>query len=300
MSLFCENAKIEIMDAALRGRKQKLALLSAVVHSAGTLAFSGGVKRLVIRLSAATAKERLLRMLDGLYGGIGFTEDKHSVTAEALVLEKLLGDLKIFVPDENGALVYQSGIHSGFFADTTSQNAYLRGLFLGAGAVSLNSGYHLEFAFSNGFLADDCVRMLEGAGFPAKTVARKDKIIVYLKDSGAVSDLLAYMGAHKAVLELNGLAVARDANRATNRRLNCDMANIDKTVNVSARQTEAIRLLEELGVVKGLDKKLRETAALRLAHPEASLTDLAELAKLSKSGVRNRLFKLCALAEKRD
>lgn len=189
--------------------------------------------------------------------------------------------------------------------------ATLRGFFLGAGAVSLKSGYHLEFAFLDPLVAAECVNLLFGAeiseaepdtpqasaGLPVKSIKRKGKTVVYLKDSAAVSDLLAYMGAHKAVLELYGLSASRDANRTTNRRLNCDMANIDKTVRAGTKQAELIGRLEESGALKNLDDKLRETAALRLSHPEASLSDLAELTFLTKSGIRNRLRKLCELAE---
>ena len=297
MNSFCEDAKAEILAVPLRARRSRIAFVSALARTAGTLVFSGGQKCLVIRTPNAALKDRILQLLTDIYGsGAEFSETRDSVTVEGTVLEKVLQDLKIFVLQDDGELAYESGIHRDFLVGGVSE-AYLRGLFLGAGAVSLKPGYHLEFAFTNGFLAADCVVFLEKSGFGAKTVARKDKTVVYIKESEKVSDLLAYMGAAKAVMKLNGVAVSRDANRITNRRLNCDLANIDKTVILSGNQAEAISVLAESGVLERLDGKLKETARLRLAYPEMSLSDLAGLLGISKSGIRNRLQKLTEIAK---
>jgi len=291
--MFSENAKTEILNAPLRSRKTKLAFFGAYARTAGEFVLSNGEKRFIVRCESSAIKERLIQILIESYSlNAGYAEDKKLIIIGGSFTDKLLSDLKIFVSGS-----YQPAVPADNMSDSSIAAATLRGLFLGAGSVTLSGGYHLEFAFTNGFLAASCVSVLEKLGVTAKTAVRGGKSIVYVKDSESVSDTLAVLGASKAVLELSGVSVERDANRLTNRRLNCDIANIDKTIALSAAHTAAIKALEKTGVLKNLDEKLRETARLRLEHPEASLNDLAAFTGVSKSGIRHRLDKLVELAK---
>ncbi|MCL2061573.1 MAG: DNA-binding protein WhiA [Firmicutes bacterium] len=294
---FCENAKIEMAAAPLRSRRAKAALLSAYARSAGVLQFNGGFKTLVLKADILAVKTLLSQLLHDLYGGGAgcIEEGRNTFAIGGAFFEKVTQDLKIFKFSSEGAL-YESGISEEFLSEPA---AYLRGLFLGAGAVTLSGGYHFEISFLSGILAQAAAQLLSKAKFKTACVMRKDKTVLYIKNSEKVGDALAYLGATKAMLAVNEVFVSRAAAVVSNRRTNCDLANIDKTVSASGAQMQAIALLQNSKKLDKLSLKLKETAALRLANPEATLSELAELAGVSRSGMRHRLEKLIQEAGKK-
>jgi DNA-binding protein WhiA len=302
VSLFCEKTKAELKSVKLFSRRQKLAALSAFIRALGTIELSCGGKRLVLRLDGSICKNAVTELIDGLYkdSAVFYTE-RSFLYIEGAFLERLLRDAKIFKQTRDGVNEFVRGIDGGFISDAAARLAYIRGLFLGAGAVTIASGYHLEFSLASEALASDLQKLLyqiiESPASCAKTVKRKDKTIVYLKDGEAVCDLLAALGAAGAVLEINNVHASRAAEQLTNRRLNCDIANIDKTVSVSQRQTVAITVLKHNGKFDGLSGPLKEAAFVRLANPEASLEEMAGILSISKSGLRHRLEKIVGIAE---
>ena len=135
-------------------------------------------------------------------------------------------------------------------------------------------------------------------GFSPKESHRKSNAITYFKQSNAIEDFLTAMGAPLAAMELMNAKAEKDLRGSINRRVNCDAANLDKAVDAAQGQIEAIYRLEERGMLDELPDKLKEAVDLRMAHPELTLTQLAELCDppVSKSAFNHRLRKLMSLA----
>ncbi len=180
------------------------------------------------------------------------------------------------------------------------RRAFIRGAFLASGSMS-NPGksYHFEIVCRSEGEAETIRRIAKTFDISPGVVKRKNKYIVYLKDSEAIVDMLGVIGATNALMELENIRIIKDMKNSANRQSNCDSANINKTVKTARKQVEDIRLIErEMGLVK-LDAPLREMAEVRLAHPEESLKELGDYLDppVGKSGVNHRLKKLEAMAE---
>lgn len=178
--------------------------------------------------------------------------------------------------------------------------AFLRGAFLVCGAVTdPQHDYHLEFAVPHYNLSRDLTALLREVEFPAKTVTRGGQYIVYIKESERIEDLLTYLGATKAALEMMGVKMVKSIRNDTNRRTNCENANIDKTVQAAGTQMDALRRIEETCGLSALPEDLRAVARVRLEHPELSLRDLGAAMEppLSRSGVNHRLQRIIKFAE---
>lgn len=205
--------------------------------------------------------------------------------------------LKLGLTDRFGRPI--PGIRRAFLRRECCRRAYLRGLFLGSGWVSgAAPAYHLEFATASKRAAEDLVTLLGQLGLKARITARKNGFAVYLKKSGAIGDCLRLMGASGPLLELENIRVFREVKNRINRLVNCETANLNKTVEAGLRQKGEIGFISARIGLENLPEKLRELARLRLAHPEATLKELGEMARppLSKSCVNHRLRRLSTIA----
>ena len=179
--------------------------------------------------------------------------------------------------------------------------AFLRGVFLSCGTVvDPEKDYHLEFVTPYLNLSRDLLCLLLEHDFEPKSIERKGNHVVYFKDSEQIEDLLTYMGAARQSLELMNVKIYKDFRNKANRVTNCETANIEKTVNASTSQIEAINKLIRRHGIETLPDDLREIAMLRLQYPEVSLRELGGMLQvpLSRSGVNHRLRKLLELSAK--
>lgn len=161
-------------------------------------------------------------------------------------------------------------------------------------------GYHLEFVCSNEEKAVQLQEVIHGFGIEAKIVLRKKYYVVYIKESEAIVDLLNVMEAHVALMNLENLRILKEMRNSINRRVNCEAANISKTVNAASRQIEDILFLKDHYGFEKLPDNLRQMAQVRLEYPEATLKELGEYLDppVGKSGVNHRLRSLSEIAEK--
>ena len=178
------------------------------------------------------------------------------------------------------------------------RTAFLRGAFLAGGSVTdPMKGYHLELATSHYYVGRELPALLREAGFEPKETERKGNHVVYFKHSDHIEDFLTFLGAPVSAMAVMAAKIERDLRGSVNRQVNCDSANLDKTVAAAREQLAAIDRLRDAGRLDSLPDKLREVAALRLAHPEDTLAQLAERCDppITKSALNHRLRKLVEL-----
>ncbi len=181
------------------------------------------------------------------------------------------------------------------------KRAFLRDCFLCIGSISdPNKGYHLEFVCSVEALARQIGTLIESFDIEARIVQRKKYFVLYIKEGAGIVDLLNIMEAPVSLMNLENLRILKEMRNSINRRVNCEVANIAKTVNASTKQVEDIVYIRDNYGFKKLPDSLREMAEIRLEHPDATLLELGKFLDppVGKSGVNHRLRKLSDLADK--
>ncbi len=202
---------------------------------------------------------------------------------------------------KEGSNVLVEGIPFPVIRKKCCKKSYLRGLFLAGGSVNHpEKGYHLEIVCKNEYIGADVRKLMNQFGLNAKVTRRKEKYIVYLKESEHIVDFMNIIGAHSQLLEFENIRIIKEMRNTANRIVNCESANLDKSVNAAGRHIEDIRLIEERIGIRNLPEKLRDIAEIRLSHPDLSLRELAEITDppVSKSGVNHRLARISELADR--
>ena len=181
------------------------------------------------------------------------------------------------------------------------KRAYIRGAFLAAGSMSDPSkSYHFEIVCDEEEQAEYLKELMSGFELDGKVVQRKKNYVVYLKEGSQIVDILNVMEAHVALMELENVRIMKEMRNSVNRKVNCETANINKTVSAAVKQTEDIRYIQDTVGFEKLSEGLKDVALTRLAYPDATLKELGELLEnpIGKSGVNHRLRKLSEIAEK--
>ena len=179
------------------------------------------------------------------------------------------------------------------------KKAIIRGTFMGAGSINNpEREYHLEMEVTNEQNMNTVIDLLLEFGIKAKYMEAKNKYYIYLKEGEEISKFLALIGAAKAVMKFEDIRIQKEMRGKVNRLVNCETANLNKTINASIEQIAAIRKLQENGEFKKLDDNLKEIALLRLENPDMSLIELGKKLKvpIGKSGVNYRLKKIMEIA----
>lgn len=239
---------------------------------------------------------------------IGFQSENDAVIRKGFTLLKKTYNIDFGVGiemEQMQALMNKIGdlsepVDALLIKNSCCQRAFLRGAFLSVGSMSdPQKAYHLEFVCTEEEKADQLIKVLQGFDIDAKTVMRKKYFVVYLKEGTAIVDLLNVCGAHMALMELENLRILKEMRNSINRRVNCEAANINKTVEAASRQVEDIEYIRDYYGFQNLPGNLSQMAEVRLEHPDASLKELGELMDppIGKSGVNHRLRKLSELAD---
>jgi len=188
--------------------------------------------------------------------------------------------------------------------DLNAKNEVLRnvvkGAFLSTGSINNpDNKYHLEINFVEEKNAEYILNICKTNGVNLKLLERKGKYILYIKEGEEISKFLALIGANKAVMNFEDIRVKRDMKNNVNRLVNCETANLNKTINASLNQVNDIKLIQNLNKFDELSEELKEIAVLRLEYPEATLKELGEYLDipLGKSGVNHRMKKIHEFAE---
>ncbi|NLU36221.1 MAG: DNA-binding protein WhiA [Clostridiales bacterium] len=310
---FSSKAKNEICRIELRKSCCKLAELTALIQSSGIIQITGKSR---VRLKVSTENASIARRIFMLI------KDLYQISPEVLVRKNrrlrknnsymllvtdpddalnILESTHILTYDKEGKIRVNLGsINQGIVQRKCCKKAYLRGAFLGGGSVSdPEKAYHLEFIANNKQYADSLCRLIREFDLHAKTIPRKNVYVVYLKEGEHIVNLLSLIGAHTALLNFENIRIYKDIRNNINRIVNCETANLSKTINAAVRQIENIEYIRDNIGFSKLAPPLRQVAELRLVHPDASLRELGEMLtpKVGKSGVNHRLRKLDKIAE---
>ena len=181
-----------------------------------------------------------------------------------------------------------------------STKELIREAFLQSGSISdPEKFYHLEIVFTECEKALEIKQMIESFQLDAKIVERKGHYVVYLKEGAQIADMLRIMEAPLALMEFENIRIVKEMRNSINRQVNCEAANLGKTISAAVKQVEDIKFIASIVGLDNIPEGLAETAKKRLEYPEASLKELGELMEppLGKSGVNHRLKRLGELAE---
>jgi len=178
--------------------------------------------------------------------------------------------------------------------------SFLKALFLLYGSVTdPEKSYHLDFTMKSAELCDFIEGILSDLGFDFRRTMRREKYVLYIKDSAAIEEFFVSIGANGAAFEIMNIKIVHEFRNSVNRQVNCDTANIEKQLQAVKKYTDAIGKLIESGKIDALPTELKETAVLRYEHQQLSLTDLGKLFNppVSKSGLKHRLDKILDIAQ---
>ena len=296
-----ELTQVEADDSCLRAE------VSALIRMNGTLSFANRQISLDVQTENAAIARRLYTIVKKLY----------PYTIELLVRKKMrlkknnvyicrvregareiLADLEIV----SNSFEFNHIISKVIIPKNSERRAYLRGAFLAGGSVNNpeTSSYHLEIYSLYKEHGDALAQLMNYYDLNAKTIERKKGFVTYLKEAEKISDFLNLVGATQAMLKFEDVRIIRDMRNSVNRIVNCETANLNKTIGAALRQVENIRFIDNAVGLDQLPEKLREIARLRVEYKDVTLKELGEMVStgvVSKSGVNHRLRKIDEIAD---
>ena len=309
---FSENVKREILSKQLKEKHCKKAFVAGLIRGSGVLYEKDGELGLEFKVpdeqTAMTLSSMLYQLFDYQVREVSIEEDKLnkrdnfylSISGERA--EEILTELGILLYDEQGFAVDLK-----LFGDITEKEcctrAFIRGLFVATGRCILpsnkdnsNTGYHLEIGFSHYAPALETSEKLAEFGILTKIVKRREGYIVYIKSAEEIKDFIAFLPAPVSVLKITDLIINRELNNKINRQKNCDLGNVSKQIEASAKQVQAIEKIQSTIGIDSLKPDLFETAKARLNYPDETLLELSERLNISKSCLNHRLRKIVVIA----
>lgn len=313
---FSRESKEELLEQAIEDDSNALAFLSGLFHSAGEIQKSD---KLYVKIVSDVEKlfgfvQKIVKKLYGDDVEIGkaesFNINKNTYYEIAFEVDKfknLLLDVGVIDFDEQG-LRFKFEIDKNLLHEDETRRAFIKGVYVGCSTSSIKlskdmsescgSGYHLEFVHPNHQFLLDFSHVLAEYSIIGKIFERRNSFVLYIKDASSIQDLLALIGANNSVMEIANEIVTRSLRNKVNRQVNCTTANINKTVEASLRQREAINTIINTVGLESLPEDLQEVAVLRLANPEESLDELLKLStiKLTRSGLNHRFRKIIKIA----
>ncbi|MBW6411427.1 DNA-binding protein WhiA [Clostridium weizhouense] len=307
---FSSKVKGEICRYSDMTKEEALAELSAIMKVSGTIAFSGSglsFKMTTENPSSARLIFTLLKEHFDIHSKL-MVKKSNSLKKNNIYMVVISADMGVkdllhetgILTEIDGVMNLDYRINQDMVKTEEEKRAYIRGAFIGGGSISNpERTYHLEFVTHSEEYALDLKDLINTFKLNSKVIQRKSSFIIYIKEGEQIVDLLNIIGAHSSLLELENIRIMKEMRNNVNRLVNCETANLSKTVNAAVRQVESIRLIQNKIGLQRLPKNLREVAELRLNYPEESLKELGEMLDppVGKSGINHRLRKIEKIAE---
>ena len=307
---FSSKVKGEICRYNDISKDEALSEITAIMKASGTLGFSGkGLKFRITTENPASARLAFSILKDYFEIHAKLMVKKSNslkknniymvVIDEEMGVKNLL-ELAGILREVDGILSLDYSIDNKFIDTEDKKRAFIRGAFIGGGSVSNpEKTYHLEFVAHSEEFANDLKNVINHYKLNSKVIKRKNSFIVYIKEVEKIQDMLSILGAHTCLLEMENIRIVKEMRNNVNRLVNCETANLSKTVNAAVRQVESIKYIDSTVGISRLPKNLQEIAYLRLENPEESLKELGEMLDppVGKSGVNHRLRKIEKIAQ---
>jgi hypothetical protein len=282
--------------------------LAALVEVNGRVVKSGDEQlELVVTAEQAGTARKIYTLIKSVYGLQATVQSetrrrfkKTRIYEVHAIINK--GDIELWrrVQSLNSVSNKRRRLDMALVRRSCCKRSYLRGLFLSRGFINRPEGeYHLEIILRELSLAKEVQRLLSKFNLSSRIVERKRNLVLYIKEGEQIVDFLRVVGAHKALLDFENVRIVKSMRNSVNRQVNCETANLAKTVDASVRQIELINRLVELKGWEFFPAQLRDLARVRIEYPDKSLKELGELLEppLSKSGTAYRMRKLEQWAE---
>ena len=323
---FSTKVKKEIANQYSSGRHCQIAELLALVLAVGEVELKDGQVKLVIKLENEMIADKICQLVDKLFQKevILKRQSKYIEIENQDMIDTLLQTIKLsdyvdyleedWLDEEElqyfgesmtmyvasrGVSLQNCHFPRQVIQKDCCKKAFIRGMFLAAGSVNdPQKAYHFEIVVHNREMADALQEVINSFSLDAKVVKRKKYYVVYIKEGSMIVDILNVMEAYVSLMDMENVRILKDMRNDINRRVNCETANIKKTVNAARRQIEDIEYIEKTKGLKYLNDTLRQLAELRLEEPDANLAELGEMLNppVSKSGVNHRLRKISSIA----
>lgn len=303
---FAADVKKELTSLEVH-REHAKAELAALIRMNGSLSLTNQQMILNVQTENAAIARRLYSLL----------KDHFDVRSELLVRRKMkLKKNNVYIvrlKQDTKQVLVELGIMDGLMFNTHTSDdilgnaqkmrSYLRGAFMATGSINNpeTSRYHLEIYSIYEEHNQDICDMLNYYDLNARALERRNGYIAYLKGAEKIADFLTLIGATNSMLKFEDVRIVRDMRNSVNRLVNCETANMNKTIDAASKQIENIQLIEQRVGLAALPSKLQEIAELRLEHPEVSLKELGEMipsGAISKSGINHRIRKINEFADK--
>lgn len=302
---FAAEVKKELTGLAVQ-KNLAQAELAALIRMNGSLSLNNHQFVLNVQTENAAIARRIFTLLKEHYGVRSellvrrkMKLKKNNVYIVRLKQEtqKILLDLDIM-----DGVMFQSHISQEIKQSEKKTRAYLRGAFLASGSVNNpeTSRYHLEISSIYEEHNQDICDLLNQFDLNARTLERRNGYITYLKGAEKIADFLTLIGATNSMLKFEDVRIVRDMRNSVNRLVNCETANMNKTIDAASKQIENIHFIEATVGLQSLPEKLQEIAELRIQNPEISLKELGEMipsGAISKSGINHRIRKINDFAD---
>ncbi len=280
---FSSEVKTELAKHLGKSRHCQIAELAALI------AFEG-------RIPVAESENRLLMQKYQLLLAELFHIEEIHTEEEA---RSVFSTVKMY-NDATGEPEPEDTVKGLLIQQSCCKRAYIRGAFLAGGSISdPNKSYHFEIVCRSIPQAEQLRDVINSFDMDAKIVARKKYQVVYLKEGSQIVDILNIMEAHVALMNLENVRILKEMRNSVNRKVNCETANISKTVNAAVKQLADIEYIRETAGLSYLPENLKEMALLRLEYPDAPLAELGTYLNppVGKSGVNHRLRRISEMAD---
>ncbi|RKM59968.1 DNA-binding protein WhiA [Butyrivibrio sp. CB08] len=309
---FSAEVKEELLGHTASSRHCQLAGMAAIITSIGHVGeMEDGGKALYLLTDNAQVLRKLFTLLRKAFNIVtSILEDVPEVRVGGRVYSPILTDARQVetvlmatrLMDKDGNIRdFGEGASPLVVRNSCCKRTFLRDAFLCTGSISdPNKGYHMEFVCNYEGQAMLLKDLIESFDIEARIVQRKKYHVLYIKEGAGIVDLLNIMEAPISLMNLENLRIVKEMRNSINRKVNCEVANITKTINAASKQIEDITFIRDQMGFGGLPDNLREMAEVRLEHPDASLLELGKFLDppVGKSGVNHRLRKLSELADR--
>lgn len=309
---FTDKIKAEILSKPIKEEHCRKAFIAGLIRGSGVLYEKDGELGIEFKVPDEQTAMAITTAFSQIFNyeirEVFVSEDrinkkeKFYLSVSGRETIEILTELGVLFEDSQGVAV-----NLNFYGELTEKEcclrSFIRGLFVSCGRCTLptendssSTGYHLEINFSHYSPALATSEKLAQFSILTKIVKRREGYIVYIKSAEEIKDFIAFLGTPLAVLKITDLMINRELANQINRQKNCDLGNVNKQVEASAKQIEAIKKIAQTIGLESLKKDLSQTAKIRLENPDDTLNELADRLKVSKSCLNHRLRKIVVIA----